>query len=258
VKTTTVRCLRRYAVFLLALSLHGYAAAQADSFDVPEKKMIVDLGPVGSPYSPGGNTHRKLTCYFYPTFAVREYDVGQKGAELAIVPNEPVTDSDCTWSRRTRAKLVDWTGGFKGAKGNLVFFDAADGTDGGMPFAVYDSRTGKRIFEDSYYDPSMSGDITEASPFNPMRVENASDDQIILTYLRVSATDCDLHRVGSACWERIKKKFALKSANMPRCSRYEHVTTGWASSIAYPVQVSLFPHPVTKTIDGPVRCWPVD
>lgn len=56
------------------------------------------------------------------------------------------------------AKVIrypEWVGYFKGAKGNLVFFDADDGINGGMPFVVYDSKTGKSVFKDSYYDSSM-------------------------------------------------------------------------------------------------------
>ena len=41
------------------------------------------------------------------------------------------------------------------AKRNLVFFHAPDGTNGGMPFVIYDARAGTQIFQDAYYDASM-------------------------------------------------------------------------------------------------------
>jgi hypothetical protein len=47
-----------------------------------------------------------------------------------------------------------------------VFFHEADGTNGGMPFAVYDSKTGTKVFEDSHYEASMWNRKTESSPFN--------------------------------------------------------------------------------------------
>ena len=34
-------------------------------------------------------------------------------------------------------------------KGDFVFLRAADGSDGGIQFAVYDSRTRKKVFEDA-------------------------------------------------------------------------------------------------------------
>jgi hypothetical protein len=42
-----------------------------------------------------------------------------------------------------------------GSKGNLVFFSASDGTDGGMSFAIFDAKTRKRIFSDSFSYVSM-------------------------------------------------------------------------------------------------------
>ena len=46
---------------------------------------------------------------------------------------------------------------------------------------------------------------------------------------------------------------------MPVCIACED-TRGrwWVSAVAYPVEVALFPKPVRKNFDGPVRCWPVD
>jgi hypothetical protein len=62
----------------------------------------------------------------------------------------------------------------------------------------------------------------------------------------------------SSCWEDVKKKLKLQNVEMPTCTGYKDIATRWESAVAYPVEVALFPKPVTKTIDGPVRCWPVD
>jgi hypothetical protein len=248
------------AVFLLVLALPLRVGAQADSFDVPLKRNVV-LYEV-SPYYPGGNVRIKLSCFSCATFMVKQYDEGQKGAEwLAIVPTEKGTASPCTRSHVVGEKAIkypEWVGYFKGAKGNLVFFDAADGTDGGMPFVVYDSKTGKQVFKDSYYESSMWNAKVEESPFNRIRISNSPDGQISLTYLRVTATDCDLHGAKASCWERVRNKLGVMSTQVPACSGYKDVTTRWSSSLAYPIEVLLFPQPSTKTVDGPVKCWPVD
>jgi hypothetical protein len=34
-------------------------------------------------------------------------------------------------------------------KDTVVFFDAADGEDGGMPFVAFDVGAGRKLFEDS-------------------------------------------------------------------------------------------------------------
>ena len=115
---------------------------------------------------------------------VKEYDEGQKGAEwLAIVPVEARTTPGCTQSHAVGEKVIEepeWGGYFKGAKKNLVFFHAADGTNGGMPFVVYDARSGTKVFQDSYYDASMWNRKVESPLFNRLRVRNAPDGQVFL------------------------------------------------------------------------------
>jgi len=180
-----------------------------------------------------------------------------------------VSDSSCRTAIHTSVyqshapgeKVIEepeWSGYFKGASRNLVFFHAADGTNGGMPFVVYDARTGARVFQDSYYDASMWNRKVQRSPFNRLRVSHASHGPISLTYLRVVEADCDLHQEKNSCWEQVRKKLEVKSSQAPVCSGYRDVTTRWASAVAYPVKVSLFPQPTAKTVDGPVKCWPVD
>lgn len=232
----------------------------ADSLDTPLKKKVVDFGP--SPYSPGGNLRVKLSCYFYPTFMVKEYDEGQKGADwLAIVPVEKNGTPECTQSHAPGERVVkfpEWSGYFQGAKGNLVFINADDGTDGGLPFVVYDSRTGKQIFQDNAYVSAMWTKKPADSPFNKMRVSGAETQVVSLKYLRVVEAECDLHTEKAACWERVRTQLGLKSVEIPVCSGYENIRDRWVSSVAYPVEVVLFPQPAIKTIVGPVRCWPVD
>jgi len=223
----------------------------------------VDFGP--SPYYPAGNIRNTLSCYFYPTFMVKEYDEGQKGAEwLAILPIEKGAAPECTQSHVQGEWVIEkakWSGYFLGAKGNLVFFVAPDGSDGGRPFVVYDSRTRMKIFEDAYYDALIWGEKIENSPFSQLHAEAAPGGQVFLKYLRVVGTECDIHPRKTTCWEAIRKKLGVKTTQKPVCTGYEDIERihSWASSaLAYPVEISLFPKPVSKTTAGPVKCWPVD
>lgn len=248
------------AVFLFVLSVPGLAAAKEDSFDVPLRKTIMDFGP--SPYGlEGQNVRAKLSCYFYPTFMVKEYDEGEKGAEwLAIVPTNSSTVPECSQSHATGERIIkdDRAAYFLGAKGDLAFFRDADGTDRGMPFVIYDSKTGTKIFEDSYYDAAIMGSKADVSAFSRMRVKKDPDGQVSLLYSRVVEADCDLHLERALCWSQVKQKLGLESTQAPVCRDYKTVTSRWVSAVAYPVEVSLFPQPTTKTIVGPVKCWPVD
>jgi hypothetical protein len=125
-----------------------------------------------------------------------------------------------------------------------VFFNADDGTNRGLPFAVYDSRTGKRIFEDS--------------AFADLDFSRTPDGHMSLRYLRVVAGDCSLPRDKSACWDKFRKRLGLESASMPSCTEYDKEgANAWDSVIAYPVEVVLFPQSSIKPLLGPVKCWPV-
>lgn len=232
----------------------------AESFDTPLKKSVVDFGP--APDSLDRGFRVKLSCYFYEGFMVKEYDEGQKGAEwLAIAPFEQNAAPQCTQSHtrnETVIKYPEWSGYFKGTRANWVFFNAADGENGGLQFVVYDARKGKKVFEDSAYDSTMWSEKVEDSPFNRLRIEKSQDGQLSLKYLRVVEAECDLHSEKSACWEAVRKRLGLKNAQVPVCSGYKDIQTRWTSSIAYPVEVFLIPRPAVKTVPGPTKCWPVD
>ena len=252
------RALTQATLLLLALCRAFSFVVSADSFDVPLKKKVVDFGP--SPYVKGYRT--RLSCYFYRTFVVMEYDEGQKGAEWqAIVPIENGIAPACMQPNEPGQKIIkieDWGGYFKGVKEKLVFFDAADGTDRGIPFAVYDSGTGKKIFEDSAYEVKWPKKRVVDAPFNRLRFNKASDGRLSLRYVRVTEADCNLRAEKAACWQKVRNNLSLKNTQMPICSDYKGKPTPWPSAIAYRVEVFLFPQPSTKAIAGPVECWPTD
>ena len=116
-----------------------------DSFDKPSK-IVRDFGP--SPYySATYHVRKKLTCYNYPTFVVKEYDDGSKGAVwLSILRFDSDSHPPCSLSHLKGEKVINnkWSGYFRGAKDSFAFFRADDGTDGGLPFFVYDTRTEKK------------------------------------------------------------------------------------------------------------------
>lgn len=258
----TAKLLNVFAAALIIVVFQDFpsGATQQGGFDQPLKKQIKTLGP--SPYYPSGKTQKKLSCYFFPALLIKQYDEGEKGAEwLSFVPMQADHPKRCELSHDPAEHVVEpneWSGYFWGVKGNLVFFTAADGTDGGMPFAIYDSNTGKKVFEDSAYWSSMWTVKPPDSPFNNLRVFRGADGQVTLKYLRVTGTDCDLHSEGASCWAQLRAHLQLKQTNMPVCTGYKNISTRYSSSLAYPVETVLLPEPATKTTDGPLKCWPVD
>jgi hypothetical protein len=245
--------------YSLAFS-QGYVAPtdSPDSFDRPLKKQVVDFGPSANSF--GGKVRLKLTCYSYPAFMVKEYDVGEPvPAWQAIVPARKGAVPVCTRNAAVgewRIDLGEGAGFFKGAKGNLVFIDSFEGDNGGWPFLVYDIRTEKEIFDDSARESMIWDKKVEDAPFDRMRFGTAQDGRLYLRYLRVYELDCNLNLEKTSCWEKARKILGLKSAQMPVCSGYEGIASSWVSVIAYPVEVFLFPQPTINPIAGRVKCWP--
>jgi len=238
------------------------AAATAQGFD-PYKKQVVDYG-VEKDF-PGNPHHDQLTCFYYPRLVVKQLaNDWIKGAIFLSFVRFDRVQPPCVKEHSQDEKVLgnsEWSGYFRGqVKGDLILFRAADGEDGGMPFAVYDSNTQKKIFEDNAYyvwmwNPKLR---PRPSPFHDIRIRTTPDGSVVLTYLRVLSTECDIPNKGAECWQPLVQKLGLTTAAAPRCISREEDQTASDSAVAYPVETSLFPTPTTRTISGPVRCWPAD
>lgn len=262
----------------LLLSLLALASmCCADSFDKPLSKKVVDLGR--SPYILNPESHAKVTCYFFSGFMVKEVDLGQKGADrLSIVPTAKGAPLTCSRAKSKLEKVIDhkeWSGYFKGAKNGLVFFNADDGWNGGIPFAVYDAKSATKIFEDS-----ADGSI---------EFSTSPDQQLSMHYSRVLDAECIVSKENAGCWESVKQKIGFGDYPMPDCEKaYEEmfqrlakerceaqnprepdclnkelklVREQWSdasSIISYPVVVTLDTSPVIKPVAGALKCWPAD
>src|SRR6202012_1959234 len=106
-----------------------------------------------SPYlRPSTSSHISLFYSYYAAFMVKELDdPGLKGTLWVTVT--PIHNGHCPVCQRSHGSLErfiakDWWS-FIGVKGQLLFLEAADGEDDGMPFRILDLKTGKKIFEDS-------------------------------------------------------------------------------------------------------------
>jgi len=242
-----MRSSRGVALIAVALQILSISAlttvcfAQTDSFDKPVRVRVVDLGPAPE-YT---DRHIKLSCYYYQKLMVKQLDMGNLGAEwLAIFPVRAGQAPACRRSHGTGERTVEgkeWSGYFKGVKQRFVLFDAEDGFNSGIAFAVYDSRTGKRIFEDS----ALRG---------LLKFSTAPDGQLTIKYTRVVQQDCSLPNGKADCWDQIRKKLGFENASMPDCTDYGEDLTD-PSVIGYPVGVLLSPHPLVTIGTGPIECW---
>lgn len=268
---------------LVATSSQDQSAAKSDWFDVPLKKKTVDFGPSfqkPSDTSPEWqwNAYRRarntLTCYWFSTIMIKEYDISQKGADwISYTRLDANAHPECTQSHASGEKLFvqeasaqadEWWGYFTGVKDDFVFLGAADGDNGGIQFAVYDSRTGKKVFEDTdclrcTYLKKIYGKERPSASFNRMRVSKVPGGPVTLNYMHVQQADCDLRADKASCWDHVRTQMDVKSAKEPACLGYAHTPVGeLASMVAHPVFVSLISPPIVKSIDGPVLCWAPD
>jgi hypothetical protein len=219
-------------------SLASPALAAAPSpFDKPVKVLRVPLPP--DPDNLG--TRLRVSCFYFTRFVVKEVDFGEVGAQqLSIIPAPGGPGKiACRQANIPGERVVavkDWSGYFDGAKGDYVVFRADDGSNGGMGFAVYDARTGKKLFDDVVQ--------TQIQAMTP------TPSGLTLSYRRVYLAKCSLNAGGAGCWGQIKRATGLTAVTPPDCNaayaREAKRTPKLAQSvrstptvIAYPVLVVI-------------------
>lgn len=179
------------------------AAVGSSLFDKPVRVVRAAL-----PRDPDNPQARpEISCSYYPHFAIKEIDLGEPGADrLSIFP---AAQSACRRDVAGNEKIIsadDWTGNFKGVKSDYILFDAEDGWNDGMGFAVF-TADARKEFEDT----AKKWTSVEATP-----------SSLTLHYERVWEAPCSLQAGGLACWQRIRHDTGLTDASPPDCrSAYE-------------------------------------
>ena len=187
------------SVIITAFISFAGASENAATFDRPVKVDVVmlprdELNPDAKP---------KITCSRYPTFAVKEIDLGEVGAEkLALL----AADAPCQRAGERERVIEDDTAGYvMGVSGGFVFFRAADGWNGGLPFVVYDAATGERLLNDSLEGDGFAA-ITRGT------------GELTLDFRRVYTASCSLYLEGAACAKTIAADTRLSPKQLPDCA----------------------------------------
>jgi tetratricopeptide (TPR) repeat protein len=178
-----------------------------EPFDRPLSKKVIMLP--ANPASPQAKP--ALSCFYYPNFMVKEIDLGELGAwQLSIIPaSRNYKETACRRQNIQSERVIDsdpdsgWSGYFRGVKGNYVFFDAEDGWEGGMPFAIYDGINGQKIFHDA-----IQGDF-QGLLFRPT--------SITMKYKRIYLSPCSMRADETGCWQKIQQETGLLNATAPDC-----------------------------------------
>ena len=263
-----------------AAGLAADAAASSQSiFDAPAAVKKLKLPRTRADPS----DRNELACFTYNEMRVRQLDLGEVGATvLAILPLKPGAKAPACQKTKAPGEIVidgkGWGGYFKGVKGRYVPFDADDGTNGGLGFAVFDGHDGRKLFDDL-----AVGDLHSAE---------AGADGLRLRYRRAVAGPCSMIGGGADCWTKIAEAVPdLKDQPAPdcaagyrkakaqmargRCDAQSDKSDGcfdkemkglddqhWddaPSVIAYDVESLVGgAMPVIKRTGGELSCWPSD
>ena len=187
------------AIWLLAA-----APALAAGFDKPLSMERIPIARVG-----GASTGKAaLSCFYFRGLRVKQLDLGEVGAaELAILPLAGGTKPPCRRSAAPGEIVIpskEWSGYFKGVRSGFVFFDAEDGTNGGLGFAVFDGRTGKKLFEDL--------------AVGALRTAKTAAGAIRVRYRRAVAGPCSVPHAGAKCWAAMAARMpGVRTVPAPDC-----------------------------------------
>ena len=195
----------------------------------------------------------KLTCLRYPNFALKELDLGEKGAAGIYIAS---SEGPCQLNPTLDRKIEDDKAGYLwGAVGPYAFFRGADGLNGGLPFVVYDARTGARLIEDL-----IAGEFAALSLVG---------EEHTLRYRRTYAAACSLLAAPESCAATIRQELGLAADRpMPDCRpAYQPAIDAdpdaakeieaWPSVIDYPVERTLSTSGSSfVAVDGDLTCRP--
>jgi hypothetical protein len=189
---------------LAALACTDAALAADPGFDKPIKQARQPLTGAAAK-----NPKTGTFCFYFTGFMVKQVDEGEEGAEqLSIVPaGDPAKLPACQRQNLPDEKIVapeEWSGYFKGVKGDYVLFDADDGVNGALGFAVFAAATAKKLFEDAAFDGLQQVSLDAGT--------------LKLRYQRSFSGDCSVPKSGAGCWTSLAKAAGLDAAKAPDCA----------------------------------------
>ncbi|OWV83016.1 hypothetical protein ATY75_26820 [Rhizobium sp. N122] len=240
-----MKCMVTASVIVAAFVSVAGASENAAAFDKPIKVDVValpkdELNPDAKP---------KITCSRYPAFMVKVVDLGEVGAEkLALL----AADAPCERTSERERVIADDTAGYlMGVSGGFVFFRAADGWNGGLPFVVYDAATGERLLDDSL----------EGDDFAAIR---SGKGELTLDFRRVYTASCSLYLERAACAKTIAADIGLSQlpdctaaykAEIKRSPDHAGEIDKLPSVIVYPVELTYAAGDTARrALEGPRAC----
>jgi hypothetical protein len=190
-------------VFLAAIFGMQEQALAENLYDNPVERHV---GLKPDPLNP--QAKRVVSCFTYPNFTVKQVDLGEVGADrLSVIPTAPGAMPRCRQARERNEYVIpgdSWSGYFEGVKSDYVFFNAADGINGGLGFMVFRVSDRKKLFEDTAEKGIRSIEI--------------KDGTLKLRYQRVFASGCSVVTGGPQCRDIIAKDTGVSTGSLSSCA----------------------------------------
>jgi hypothetical protein len=196
--------MRAIAFAMIACAVPALVLA-SDPFDSPLKVRNVRLA--ADPQNP--KIRRLVTCFYYRSIVVKQVDYGEVGAaRLALLPVLSRNATQCHEDREAMEYVIPadtWSGYFKGVKADYAFFDAPDGTNGGLGFMVLRLFDRKAVLEDVAQHGIKSVDYEEGV--------------LKLRYQRVFAGTCSIPTGADSCRDALIRDTGVSSGSLSICSQ---------------------------------------
>jgi len=197
-----VTATQRLVLILLAFPIAGFAA---NPFDSPLKIRHIRLE--ADPQNP--RVKRQVSCFYYRSVVVKQVDYGEVGADrLALLPVVSGNATPCRVAMEANEYVIpsnSWSGHFKGVKADYAFFDAPDGTNGGLGFMVLRVFDRKVLFEDIAQHGIAFIEIQEGT--------------LKLRYQRVFAASCSVVSAGSLCRDNLVHDTGIADGSLSACAQ---------------------------------------
>jgi hypothetical protein len=192
----------------LALLVSAFAWAERASAQAPFDRPLEIRSEKLTPDPQNPEAKRQVSCFYYQHLVVKQVDLGEVGADrLSFLPRAEGEQPACGDGKEAEEHEIPsegWSGYFKGLKDDYLFFDAADGVNGGLGFVTFQASSRKKVFQDIAEDRLAAVSI--------------NDGRLILRYRRTYAAPCSVVAEGAPCIERVIKETGLTAVSPTMCT----------------------------------------
>ena len=249
--------IRRYSALQAATATLVLMVAQAQATD----RLAAQLDPPGAirkvPPKSNDDPNGQIECTYYRDLMVRESGTDTPDPnDATLVPIAAGAPRPVCDATHHNGEITLKTQGysFAGRKSGFLLFSATD-PNGAIPFMVFDTGSGKIIFQDG--TPADRG-------FRTVAVENGA---LHLRYTRGFNASCSIMQDATGCWSRLVTEGEIPPSMAQAVPSPKLCAASYKAAHATADDPSVLSYEVDTVVDasgnarvaprGPVDCSPV-